>query len=122
MKKIFIYIILIIVILSSASNCFASQSLENSNTIDSSDIEKPNINDLTINSDCILMVEKETGDILYEKNAYQRMYPASTTKTLTAIIILEKCNLNEVATVSSVAVKSVPTSYTTANLQPRRKT
>lgn len=122
MKKIFIYIILIITILSLASNCFATQSLESSNTINSSDAEKPNINDLTIYSDCILMVEKETGDILYEKNAYQRMYPASTTKTLTAIVILEKCNLNEVATVSSVAVKSVPSSYTTANLQPRGKT
>lgn len=122
MKKIFVYLILIIHILSFTSICFASEVLENSNTIDSSNIEEPNINDLTIYSDCILMVEKETGDILYERNAYERMYPASTTKTLTAIIILENCSLNEIATVSSVAVRSVPTSYTIANLQPRRKT
>lgn len=121
MKKIFIYIILIINVLSLTTNCFATQELENSNISSSSDVEQPNINDLTIYSDCVLMVEKETGDILYDKNSRNRMYPASTTKTLTAIIVLEKCSLNEIATVSSVAVKSVPSSYTTANLQPRRK-
>ena len=65
------------------------------------------------------MVEKETGDILYEKNANEKMYPASTTKTLTAIIVLERCSLNEIATVSSTAIKSVPPSYTTSNIQPR---
>ncbi len=121
MKKIFVYLILIINILSFTNTCFANENLEDANMVNSSDAEKPNINDLTINSECILMVEKETGDILYERNAYEKMYPASTTKTLTAIIILEKCSLNEVATVSSTAVKSVPSSYTTANLQPRRK-
>ena len=121
MKKIFVYLILIINILSFTNTCFANENLEDANMVNSSDAEKPNINDLTINSECILMVEKETGDILYERNVYEKMYPASTTKTLTAIIILEKCSLNEVATVSSTAVKSVPSSYTTANLQPRRK-
>ena len=121
MKKMFVYLILIINILSFTNTCFANENLEDANMVNSSDAEKPNINDLTINSECILMVEKETGDILYERNAYEKMYPASTTKTLTAIIILEKCSLNEVATVSSTAVKSVPSSYTTANLQPRRK-
>ena len=122
MKKTFIYIILIINILSITTNCFATQEFEISNTTNSSNVEQPNINDLSIYSDCILMVEKETGDILYERNSNQRMYPASTTKTLTAIIVLEKCSLNDIATVSSVAVKSVPSSYTIANLQPRRKT
>ena len=62
-------------------------------------------------------MEKETGDILYEKNAYTRMYPASTTKMLTAIIVLENCYLNEIATVSSTALSAVPSSYTTAHLQ-----
>lgn len=44
------------------------------------------------------------------------MYPASTTKILTAILVLENCYLNEVITVSSTAVDSVPAGYVTAPL------
>lgn len=47
------------------------------------------------------------------------MYPASTTKILTAILVLENCDLNEIATVSSVAVRSVPATYATSGLQIR---
>lgn len=46
------------------------------------------------------------------------MYPASTTKILTAILVLEKCYLNERVKVSSSAVNSVPSDYTKANLKP----
>lgn len=86
-------------------------------------LEKPSVDssNLTIYSDCILLMEKETGDILYEKNAYKKMYPASTTKMLTAIIVLENSYLNEIVTVSSSALSSVPSSYTIANLQVGEK-
>ena len=36
-----------------------------------------------------ILVEGSTGKILYEKNAYEKMYPASTTKVMTAILTLE---------------------------------
>ena len=65
---------------------------------------------------CVLM-ESSTGRILYEKNANQVMYPASTTKIMTAILALEHCNLNDIATVSYDAIYSVPYSYVHANLQ-----
>lgn len=54
---------------------------------------------------------------MFERNSRERMYPASTTKMLTAIIVLEKCDLDEIATVSEIAVNSVPKSYTIAHLQ-----
>jgi len=65
---------------------------------------------------CVLM-EASTGRVLYEKNANQVRYPASTTKIMTAILTLEHCNLNDVATVSYDAIFSVPSGYTHANLQ-----
>lgn len=57
------------------------------------------------------------GKILYEKNAYDKMYPASTTKIMTAILALENRELSSVANVSYDAVFSVPSGYTNANLQ-----
>lgn len=65
---------------------------------------------------CILM-DADTGKIMYSKNADEKMYPASTTKVMTAILTLEKCNLTDIATVSHDAVFNVPYGYSNANLQ-----
>ena len=65
---------------------------------------------------CILM-EQDTGRILYSKNANEIMYPASTTKVMTAILALENCNLADIVTVSHSAVFDVPVGYSNANLQ-----
>lgn len=74
--------------------------------------EKPEIN-----SEGAILIEQKSGTILYEKNADQKLYPASTTKILTAIIAIEKCGLNEIATASKEAIYVVPSGYTIANIQ-----
>lgn len=38
----------------------------------------------------VLLMDAQNGQILYEKNMRQQMFPASTTKILTAIIALEE--------------------------------
>lgn len=42
--------------------------------------------------------------IPYQKNIYQKMYPASTTKILTAYLAITQCNLDDMVTVSEQAV------------------
>lgn len=59
-----------------------------------------------------------SGKVFYEKHAHKKMYPASTTKLLTALLVLETCTMEETATVSRRAVKLVPDGYVRANLQP----
>lgn len=39
----------------------------------------------------IFMVNTDTGVTIYEKNAYDKMYPASTTKMMTALLAIELC-------------------------------
>ena len=70
-----------------------------------------------IASPSALLMDLNTGKILYEKNINEKMYPASLTKVMTAILTLENCDLNEVATVSYDAVMSISSGYVTANLQ-----
>ncbi len=50
-----------------------------------------------------VLIDARTGKILYEKNSHQRRAPASTTKIMTAIIVLEHGNLADVVKVSTRA-------------------
>ena len=68
-------------------------------------------------SEACLLIECNSGKILYDKNSRKKLFPASTTKIMTAILTLENCNLSDIATVSRNAVESIPYSYSTANLQ-----
>lgn len=72
---------------------------------------------LTLYSEAAILMETSTGKILYSKNAEIVKYPASTTKILTAIIAIEKCNLDEKVTASSSAVSSIPAGYTNASIK-----
>ena len=65
----------------------------------------------------VVLMEANTGALIYEKNPDDRMYPASTTKILTAIVVLENCSLDEIVTFTeeccdleegAVTIDSVP--------------
>ena len=73
---------------------------------------------INLNSSGAILIDEDVNRILYEKNAYQKMYPASTTKTLTAILTIEKCNLASEVAVSYWAVHSVGNNYSKAKLVP----
>lgn len=72
---------------------------------------------LNISSNNALLMDCNSGKILYEKNIYEKVYPASTTKIMTAILVLENCDLNDTVSVSSTAVNNVEFGYVTGNLK-----
>ncbi|WP_318508901.1 D-alanyl-D-alanine carboxypeptidase family protein [Bacillus sp. T3] len=59
--------------------------------------------DLQLKSEAAVLMDSQTGAILYGKNATEKMYPASLTKIATAIYAIEKGNLNDIVTVSENA-------------------
>lgn len=63
------------------------------------------------------IAEPNTGKVIYEKNAHEKMYPASTTKILTALVVLENCKPTDTAIVSKKAIDLVPSGYSNAKLQ-----
>ena len=71
---------------------------------------------LSINAKSALIVEKKTGKVIYEKDSNTQNYPASVTKILTAIIVIENCKLTDKVTVSKEAISQVPTEYIVAPL------
>ncbi|MBQ6992018.1 MAG: D-alanyl-D-alanine carboxypeptidase [Clostridia bacterium] len=98
--KIFLLIILINFIFIFCSNVFAEEI------------------SLNISSNNALLMDYDSGKILYEKNIYEEVYPASTTKIMTAILVLENCDLKDTVTVTSSAVNNVEFGYVTGNLKP----
>jgi D-alanyl-D-alanine carboxypeptidase (penicillin-binding protein 5/6) len=65
----------------------------------------------------VYAADPDTGKVFYEKNAHEKMYPASTTKILTALLVLENCSLTEKAKVSQNALDRVPAGYSSARLR-----
>lgn len=52
-----------------------------------SDIEP----DVNLHSEGVYMVNLETDTVIYSKNEFERFYPASLTKIMTAIVVMENC-------------------------------
>ncbi|MFF2450096.1 D-alanyl-D-alanine carboxypeptidase family protein [Neobacillus sp. NPDC058068] len=59
---------------------------------------------LALKSEGAVLLDSDTGAVLYAKNAEEKMYPASLTKIATAIYAIEKGNLDSIVTVSANAV------------------
>lgn len=70
-----------------------------------------------ITSGAAILIDNKTNRILYDKNASERMFPASTTKIMTAILVLENCELDETVTASYDALMHIPEGYVTAEIQ-----
>ncbi len=56
--------------------------------------------DLIIKSKSAILITPQNSSVIFEKNAYEKFFPASTTKILTAIVVLETLELDEFVKVS----------------------
>lgn len=72
---------------------------------------KSNAEELPLFAETAIAMEASTGEVLYEKNAGQKMYPASTTKLWTAYLVMKNIDdLDKVITVESDLSWVEPTS------------
>lgn len=59
----------------------------------------------SISTPTAIVIEVNSGAVLYEKNSDEVNYPASITKVLTTLLALENCDLDEVVTFSDDAIR-----------------
>ena len=74
-------------------------------------------NDVNISAESAVLIDSSSEKVLFSKDAERKMYPASTTKILTAILAIENCNLDDVVTVPYEAISQIPSGYSVAALQ-----
>ena len=60
-----------------------------------------------ISAESAILIDADTGAILYAKNIHQKEYPASTTKILTTLIASERCSMDEIVDFSYDAVHDI---------------
>ena len=70
-----------------------------------------------LNAEAGIVVDVETGAILFEKNGGAREYPASITKVMTALVVLEHASLEEEVTFSHDAVYNVDKGSSNAQIE-----
>lgn len=46
-------------------------------------------NDLAVNASSVIVMEPTTGEIIYERNSHERRHPASMTKIMTMLLVME---------------------------------
>ena len=71
-------------------------------TASTADIRQPEVA-----AEGAVLLNAATGEVLYGKNQDQQFYPASITKVMTALVVLEHCNLNETVTFSETATTNL---------------
>lgn len=73
-----------------------------------------------IGAQAAILMEANTGVILYAKNIHQRLYPASTTKLLTCLLAVENAKLDEMVTFSHDAVFSLEVGSSNMGIDERQ--
>ena len=73
-------------------------------TLLSSLLVSVNAERLSLSAESAVLIDGNSRTVLFEKNARARMPMASTTKIMTALIVLERCRLSDTFKVSDAAV------------------
>lgn len=91
--KYFIFLLLIILILPIVSTATDSVYVWSNNTTDalqtSLQITSDTSNSLNLESGSAILIEQNSGQVLYEHNAHQQLRPASVTKIMTILLTME---------------------------------
>ncbi len=63
-----------------------------------------------------VVIDRSTNTVIYEKNATERRYPASMTKVMCALVVLDRCDIQETETVTQADLNQITSDSSTAGL------
>lgn len=97
-KIISIFFIMLILLFPFASVSFAESSYIWSDTsaLETTSEEK-NTTDLKLESSGAILIEQTTGTVLYEHNSHEKFRPASVTKVMSLLLIMEAIDSNQIS-------------------------
>ena len=113
MKKLFISIILILIL--STSTCYAFSSNYTWSVVDNSiEVSTPlsepqeilDNNFLNLDAGSVILIEQNSGEILYGYNIHEQLYPASVTKIMSLLLIMEALDSGKITLETKIPCSS----------------
>lgn len=82
-----------------ASNNTASNNNETNNTVSENTIQTISTEDNSLSLECesAILIEQTTGQILYSHNSHEQLHPASVTKVMSILLIMEALSNQKIA-------------------------
>ncbi|MGM9550739.1 MAG: D-alanyl-D-alanine carboxypeptidase family protein [Clostridia bacterium] len=68
-------------------------------------------------AEAAILIDADTGEVLFAKNESQKMYPASTTKVMVALLALENLELDEIITANNSVLNLLPPGHTNIGIK-----
>ena len=94
-----------------SSNTPGTPNTSTNTSIPNASVEKP-----VVSSEGAVLLNANTGEVLFEKNGTTRFYPASITKLMTALLTVENCRLSDTVTFSKSATTNLESGAVTLSL------
>lgn len=69
---------------------------------DSDDKQQASTNSLNLESGAAILIEQKTGQVLYEHNVHEKLRPASVTKVMSLLLIMEALDSGQIALADKV--------------------
>lgn len=88
------------------SQSSASQSQEDSDEADSKKEQKPK-DFSSITAPNAIVMDLQSGYVLFEKNSTKQAYPGDLVKMMTALLVVERCDMNDIVTVSQTVLDTI---------------
>ena len=70
-----------------------------------------------VSSHAYIIMDANTGNVLYSHNSTKKIYPASTVKLMTALVVLDKCSTKKKIHITKRMLKQVPSDAAAAGLR-----
>lgn len=74
------------------------------------------VSDFSVSCRSAILVDVNTGQVIYEQNADSRQYPASVTKIMTALLIREHTDPDEIVTVTETSLQGLDSAGSSVSL------
>ena len=109
--KFFCLFLLVLLLQSWSLPVFASDTLTELDTV-------PPPPELTLDAGAAILMDADTGEVLFRQNDQTSMYPASTTKIMTCYLALEHLDPDSQVTIPEGVDEGIDDGASTANLKP----
>lgn len=104
-KKYISFLLSFIIFFSFSSPCFAEETTyvwSNASTQVTNATDEMDSNKLNLESPSAILIEQSTGQVLYEHNCHEQLRPASVTKVMSILLIMEALDSGKISLSDSV--------------------